>query len=137
MSLKTKSIENFKIIEACNNNCESLNVATSRAYYCLFQAIKFILEKDGFNYDDFIRVNCRDGERVYSHGTIRNAFITHLKQTNGVIDPIFRTNLMKMDNLYRKRRKADYEDELISMPEFQRIFRDTAIIYKQLIQLWK
>lgn len=119
MSLETKSKENWSIVEYCNQyNC--YNVGASRAYYAVFQKVKKYLIDENFDYPNFLKSIGRGGEKLFSHGTIVQALLSHLTNKNLAcmkrVSPI-----NKIDNIYKKRKDSDYNDKMINHLEFKEL----------------
>jgi hypothetical protein len=68
----------------------------------------------------------KSGERDYSHGTIKKALFDCMLSDGKTISNASQLNLL--DNLYRKRRIADYEDRDIIEPQFRDSLRELSVI---------
>jgi len=117
--LNKKSEANLEIAKVClEKNAESyFSVGASRAYYAIFQATKFFLEKKGFDYKEFKKNDpVVKRQRDYAHGSIWKA-LAYFFQYNGFnsqddsrfIDDMYAT----FHKLYEWRRKGDYEEGTI------------------------
>jgi uncharacterized protein (UPF0332 family) len=124
MSYKNKVAENKKVAEKCME-IQAYNAGATRAYYSAFLHIKDYLLSKNFDYAGFLR---RKGlnERTFSHGTIQEAAVSCL-MTNGK-KPIEAYRLAVLDNLYNKRRRADYEKEEIIEAELKTSLKDLDAI---------
>jgi uncharacterized protein (UPF0332 family) len=93
----------------------------TRAYYSAFLHIKdYLLSKD-FDYTDFLRRKGKN-ERSFSHGTIQEAAVSCLMVSGKKPIEVYR--LAVLDNLYNKRRRADYEKEEIIEAELKTSLKD-------------
>lgn len=115
MSFDDKIIENKKIVKKCSD-LKTYNVGASRAYYCAFISIKRFLVNNGYDYSAFLLSIGKTNEREYSHSTIKRAFVECLLAQGKTIRNMSCYNFL--DNLYYKRRTADYEDRVISQKQF-------------------
>jgi len=120
MSFVDKVAENKRVAEMCMKT-GAYNAGASRAYYSAFLHIKSFLEGKKFNYANFIKQK-RPKDRLYSHGTIQHAVICYLK-ANGKKD-VDVCKLNCIDSMYKKRRKADYEEKLINKQELEVSLKD-------------
>ena len=94
------------------------SVGASRAYYAIFQATKYLLEKKCFDYTKF-KLDTPSARRHsdYAHGSIRNALIYFLLNNgfNKQDDLVFINEMSTaFKKLYKWRIQADYEDGVIS-----------------------
>ena len=111
------------------------SVGVSRAYYSIFQATKFFLEKNGFDYKLFKKVEPRAGrQRDYAHGSIKIALEYFLLNSgfNTEEDLYF---IKEMDStfqsLYNWRIIGDYKEEAISKKRLKKaIARAEMFIHK-------
>jgi len=106
MSLQEKSVENFEVAVKCcslsfNNAC------AARAYYSSFQMLKHFLQSEGFDYKSYLNSTGRKDEREYSHGTIKYAFISFCLSKNIAKEKY--QIITTIDDLYMKRKRADYD----------------------------
>ena len=108
MSLELKSKENIELVEHCINEKRFYSAVAGRIYYAIFQKMKYLLIKCRFDYDKFLQRINKPEERKYSHGTIKFA-IGELLKSKGINTSF----LNYLDNIYKLRRKADYEDAMI------------------------
>ena len=99
------------------------SVGVSRAYYAIFQAAKFLLEKNGFDYKQFKIAETRArGQRDYAHGSIRMALEYFLLNSgfNAEEDLIFIKRMRStFKRLYNWRLKGDYKKIVISKKNMQ------------------
>jgi len=80
----------------------------------VFQKIKFILLRDGFDYSGYI-ISLKKEEKCFSHGTIRGAVIAHITKNKKItINLNDLAAINNIDFLYKKRIAADYKDESVS-----------------------
>jgi uncharacterized protein (UPF0332 family) len=115
MSFELKAVENLNVAKNCSKKSNSFNVGASRAYYAAFQKIKGYLLNEGFDYRAFLKKINKETERDFSHGTIIQALYQHIldKQLKG--KSLSQVNVL--DNLYSKRKKADYQAKMITNAE--------------------
>ncbi len=114
MSFDLKIKENQELLKHCKS-VNAYNTGASRAYYCAFHILKNYLIINNFDYIDFLNRINKTTEHLYSHGTIGRAVYELLTKQN---KKQFINNLNVLDNLYRKRRKADYEEKYLIEKEF-------------------
>jgi uncharacterized protein (UPF0332 family) len=126
MSLLEKSMENERVARK-SLAMKAYNAGISRAYYAAFQKVEYELRnRANFNYGAFLADNQIEGDHI-PHGKMQMAMVRFiLENKKGA-------NLAKVsvyDNLYRKRRKADYTDQMYretdlteSISEMNTIFR--------------
>jgi uncharacterized protein (UPF0332 family) len=124
MSFEDKVAENKRVAEKCMV-LKAYNAGVSRAYYSAFMRIKGYLTDKGFDYGSFLRKRGLD-DKIFSHGTLQSAIVACLYDNGKKMSDIY--DLKSLDDLYKKRRKADYEHvniieaELInSLKELNRI----------------
>lgn len=119
--LYDKSDENIKLVEyVLGSQVESgtfFNGMSSRLYYSVFQKTKALLLDNNFDYKSFLKKIKRTNEREFSHGTIKFALKDLLKNIEN--DEINKY-LLHWDDIYKSRRKADYEDVFITENEFMK-----------------
>ena len=117
--LDKKSKANLEIAAACLVMRDEIyySAGASRAYYAIFQATKYFLVKNNFDYKKLKRKNLiANNQRAYAHGSIGIA-LAYFIQSNGFnsqddlifINEIYRT----FHKLYYWRRKGDYEKGVI------------------------
>ena len=118
--LEKKSEANLEIAKVCLDKEDEVfySVGASRAYYTIFQATKYLLEKKCFDYKSFKMNNPRiSKQKDYSHESIRKA-LKYFLLNNGFDnqdDLIFIKEMCATFNkLYNLRILADYEDVCIS-----------------------
>jgi uncharacterized protein (UPF0332 family) len=107
MSYSDKIIENQNVAKKCLD-MGAYNVGVSRAYYSAFLTAKMFLLDNNFDYDDYLK-NKGSSDKAFSHGTIQSALVSCLMGKGKKITEIFKLNVL--DNLYAKRRQADYNYE--------------------------
>lgn len=119
--LSNKSDENIKLVEYVldekNESGIFFNALSSRLYYSVFQKAKALLLDRNFDYKTFLKKIRKDKDREFSHGTIKFAIKNVLLKENISNDEINKY-LSHWDNIYRSRRKADYETAFITENEF-------------------
>lgn len=125
MGYAEKVAENERALRKCTD-ISAFNVGASRAYYCAFIKIKSFLIANGYDYDSFLMAIGRSQERDYSHGTIKKALFDCLLGSGKTISNVSQINVL--DNLYRKRRTADYEEKEISKTQFEDSLRELSIV---------
>ena len=118
--LNKKSEANLETAKLClkKEDVNFYSVGVSRAYYSIFQAAKYLLAKNGFDYKLFKTIEPRAGrQRDYAHGSIRIALEYFLLNSgfNAEENLIF---IIKMHKTFRKlyhwRIVGDYKEEAIS-----------------------
>ncbi|AEV29444.1 hypothetical protein SpiGrapes_1637 [Sphaerochaeta pleomorpha str. Grapes] len=110
MGLSEKSQENLEIVDICLRSGH-YNAGINRAYYAAFQKIKDYLEGVGFSNEEFD--NFGNPYKPFSHGEIASVLITYLTGTVGV-SYVKLANLYCYDDLYHKRKVADYYPNMMS-----------------------
>lgn len=125
MGYDDKVVENRRVLKKCRD-LEAYNVGASRAYYCAFIGIKKYLINNGYDYKKFLMNIGNCGEREYSHGTVKKALFDCIICSGKKISNVNQLNIL--DNLYRKRRVADYEDKSIVLQQFDDSIRELDII---------
>ena len=125
MSYIDKINEHKQILKKCKDSA-AFNIGAGRAYYCVFISIKKYLVDKQFDYLTFLRDSNKSNERAYSHGTIKAALFKCLLNNKNTITDISKLNII--DNLYRKRKIADYDERNISEIEFLDSFKEMKII---------
>jgi uncharacterized protein (UPF0332 family) len=124
MSLLEKSDENKRTAKKCLDT-RAYNAGISRAYYATFQGVEHALRSDPeFDYENFLIDNQIDKDHI-PHGKMQQAmtkFILAKKKT---------ANLGKViiyDNLYHRRREADYSNYMFKKQDLVRILNDMEVI---------
>ena len=117
--LDEKSEANLEIAIVCLDKQDEVfySVGVSRAYYSIFQATKYFLEKRSFDYKKFKKNDpIAKNQRDYAHGSIGIA-LKYFLQTNGFDcqdDLRFINDITTTFNkLYNWRRQGDYEERII------------------------
>jgi uncharacterized protein (UPF0332 family) len=123
MSYREKVAEYKRVAETCLA-LKAYNAGVTRAYYAAFLHIKDCLERGRFDYADFMRRQ-RIGGRVFSHGTLRMATVSFLME-RGKSGEAFK--MLALDNMYRKRRTADYENCGVIEMDLEESLRDLDTI---------
>jgi hypothetical protein len=122
MTLHDKSEENIRLVSHCFNSGEYCTAAGGRAYYAVFQRLKHVLKEEKFDYDGFL-AGKKENEKPYSHGTISMAFSHHIASTRGMTVGQVAAAIVPFQELYRIRKKADYESGNPVLPlELKRYF---------------
>jgi len=118
--LNKKSEANLEIAKLCFEKEDEnfYSVGASRAYYAIFQAAKYLLDKNGFDYKLFkMRDPVANEQRDYAHGTIGRAleYFLRTKGFNEQDDLIFIREIRPtFRELYNLRIKGDYKEAVIS-----------------------
>lgn len=124
MSYQDKAAENKRVAKKCME-IQAYNAGVTRAYYSAFQHIKAYLSGKQFDYKLFLQKS-NPNEREYSHGTIQAAITNCLIANGKSYADIYK--LRVLDNLYVKRRRADYEETDIIEAELRDSLADLDII---------
>jgi len=117
--LDKKSEANLEIAKVClDKNAESyFSVGVSRAYYAVFQATKYLLVKNNFDYKKFKKNNPKaNKQRDYAHGSIKAAleYFLRTKGFNSQDDLRFIKEMYStFIKLYDLRIRGDYEEEIV------------------------
>ena len=136
--LNKKSEANLEIAKVClEKNAESyFSVGVSRAYYAIFQATKYLLVKNNFDYKKFKKNDpIAKNQRDYAHGSIMKA-LKYFLLTNGFnsqddlrfIDEMLST----FTKLYNWRRKGDYEETVIGKKNLKKIIKRARVFINRL-----
>ena len=125
MGYSEKIQENKRIVKKCRD-ISAFNVGASRAYYCAFISIKKYLVGKEYDYSQFLVNIEKTSEREFSHGTIKRALFECLMRNGNTLSNSSKLNVI--DNLYRKRRIADYDDKCITNSQFEDSVRELEII---------
>lgn len=126
MSLQEKSDENKRIARRCID-MKAYNVGISRVYYAIFQSIENILKNSPanvFDYGRFLKDNNISGEHI-PHGKMQQAMTEFLLADNKKLNL---GNITIYDNLYRKRRIADYSDRMFQEQDLTDSLREMDIV---------
>lgn len=126
MNLHIKAEENKRVAMKCIN-IDAYNAGISRAYYSVFQKIKSYLIANKFDYNNFVKQEYNGMQKPFSHGTIQRAAIECMLGQGKKIQDFYA--LSCIDNLYRKRKDADYtakqfakQDLTMILDEVEKIF---------------
>lgn len=125
MSFADKINENKMIAHECLQ-LKAYNAGASRAYYAAFLAAKKFLTDHKFDYKAFLKKIREEKQREYSHGTIQRA-LTEWLEANGRNENDVR-KLVVWDNLYNKRKRADYFPNSITERELRDSLNDIDTI---------
>jgi uncharacterized protein (UPF0332 family) len=124
MGLPEKSDENVRVAKKCLE-MKTYNAGISRAYYAAFQRVENALKSSKvFDYEGFLKTNKIDVDHI-PHGKMQQAMTKFLLSENK------KGSLAKVtiyDNLYRKRRKADYSDKMLSESDLKQCLNEMEII---------
>jgi len=115
MAFADKVAENKRVAEKCME-MKAYNAGVTRAYYSAFLRIKGYLTDKEFDYKDFLQKKGLD-DRVFSHGTLQLAIVTCLMDNGKSLLDIY--ELKSLDDLYKRRRRADYEQDNIIEAELK------------------
>ena len=115
MAFADKVAENKRVAEKCME-IKAYNAGVTRAYYSAFLRIKSYLIEKQFDYEDFLQKKGLD-DKIFSHGTLQSAIVKCLMDKGKNLLDIY--ELKSLDDLYKKRRKADYERVNITEPELK------------------
>jgi len=130
MTLNIKSDENIKLAQYCIKKEKYLNAAISRIYYAVFQKIKYFLIIKNFDYTAFKIKLSRPNEKDYSHGTLQHAIIECITLNQKSINQNSLYLLNNIDYIYKKRRDADYEEQLFEKKTAEKLFKEANVILK-------
>jgi uncharacterized protein (UPF0332 family) len=126
MSLIDKSSENKRIAQKCLD-LEAYNAGISRAYYAVFQMVEHTLHSATvFNYKNFLIDNQIQGDHI-PHGKMQQAMVKYILARDKSANL---AGVNVYDNLYRKRRKADYTNEMFNENDLNDSIRDMDAIFK-------
>ena len=127
--MNKKSEANLEIAVTCLEKDDEnfYSVGASRAYYAIFQAAKYLLEKNSFDYKLFKRNEPKAiKQRDYAHGSIRMALAYFLLNNgfNNKDDLIFIKKMRSTFNeLYNLRLEGDYEKTVISKKSLKKAIK--------------
>ena len=124
--LNKKSEANLETAKFCleKKDRSFYSVGASRAYYAIFQATKFFLVLNSFDYKQFKTAEPRARrQRDYAHGSISMA-LEYFLHTNGFnsegdlrfIDKMYTT----FYRLYNLRLKGDYKEAVINKKDLKK-----------------
>ena len=125
MSYAEKIDEHHRMLKKCKE-ISAFNIGAGRAYYCAFISIKKYLLDKRFDYQAFLQGINKSHERPFSHGTIKVALFKCLLDNKNTVKNI--AQLHVLDNLYHKRRIADYEEKNVSEAEFLASLNEMEIV---------
>ena len=136
--LNKKSEANLETAKIC---CEKedenfYSVGVSRAYYAIFQAAKYLLDKNGFDYKLF-KMNdpIAKKQRDYAHGSIRRA-LEYFLRTNGFNNETDLIFISKMRSIFRRlyylRLDGDYEKTAISKENLEEAIEKAEVFLNNL-----
>ncbi|MCL1865561.1 MAG: HEPN domain-containing protein [Spirochaetes bacterium] len=136
--LNKKSEANLEIAKLCLEKEDEnfFSAGVSRAYYAIFQATKYLLEKNCFDYKKFKRNEPRaKKQRDYAHGSISIALEYFLLNNgfNGQNDLRFINYMYTTFNkLYYWRLESDYKDTVISKKTLKKALKRTEMFINEL-----
>jgi len=123
--LNKKSEANLEIVKLCLEKEDEnfFSIGVSRAYYAIFQATKYFLEKNCFDYKKFKKNEPKARtQRDYAHGSIRIA-LEYFLLNNGFNNQDDLRFIKKMYSTYRKlyswRISGDYKKTVISKKDLK------------------
>jgi len=136
--LNKKSTANLETAKFCleKKDRNFYSVGASRAYYAIFQAAKFFLEKNSFDYELFKKNEPRARrQRDYAHGSIKIA-LAYFLQSNGFNnqeDLIFIKKMYSIFNrLYNLRLKGDYKEDVINKKDLKQAIKSAELFINEL-----
>jgi len=130
MGLFEKSEENKRIAMKCLD-MKAFNAGISRAYYATFQRVEYILKNNSiFNYGAFLIENQINGDHI-PHGKMQQAMVQFILESNEKVN-LGDANVY--DNLYRKRRLADYADQMFNEQDLKQSINDMETILRIIVQ---
>jgi uncharacterized protein (UPF0332 family) len=125
MSLLEKSKENERVVRKCLV-MKAYNAGISRAYYAVFQRVEYMLRNSvEFNYGNFLTDN-QINENHIPHGKMQQAMVAFIMKRKKGVNP---AKAGVYDNLYRKRRKADYTDQMYNESDLMESIADMNTIF--------
>jgi uncharacterized protein (UPF0332 family) len=124
VSFTDKAIENKIVAQKCLT-LNAFNAGASRAYYSAFLAAKKFLIENHFDYKTFLN-RIGEKQKEYSHGTIQRALIECLMANGKKPTDVYK--LTVWDNLYKKRKRADYYPANISAVELRESLKELNTI---------
>ena len=136
--LNKKSKANLRIAKLCLNMKNDVfhSIGVSRAYYAIFQATKYLLVKNCFDYKKFKLDNPgARKQRDYAHGNIREALESFLlnKRFNKQEDLIFIKEMYAtFAKLYNLRILADYEIDIINKKDLEKAIKRAEMFINKL-----
>ncbi|GHT86027.1 hypothetical protein FACS1894137_11030 [Spirochaetia bacterium] len=123
MGLLEKSEENKRVARECLE-MKTYNAGISRAYYAAFQRAEYHLRTSGvFRYQAYLVKN--GVENHISHGKMQSALVDCLIREKKRVKP---REINVFDELYRKRRLADYSDQMFGELDLKICLTDLDII---------
>jgi len=136
--LNKKSEANLETAKLCFEKEDEnfYSVGVSRTYYAIFQATKFFLEKNGFDYKLFKTVESKvRRQRDYAHGSISMALEYFLLNSgfNAEEDLIFIKKMYKtFHRLYNWRTEGDYKEAVISKKSLKKAIKSAGMFINEL-----
>jgi uncharacterized protein (UPF0332 family) len=124
MGLLEKSEENTRVARKCLD-LTAYNAGISRAYYAAFQKVEHILENSAFfDYKKFLADNQIQGDHI-PHGKMQMAMFQCILKSGKSMNY---AAINVYDNLYRKRRKADYMNLMFAEQDLNESLYEMEII---------
>ena len=125
MELNKKSRDNIQLVQSCLSRNRYYTAVAGRAYYAVFQLLKYFLIQEEFDYREFLD-DIGSGDREFSHGTIKRAVFKQFMSKGCRLQEI--SILNQIDQLYRTRRKADYDTVEISKIRLKQCYKSAVNI---------
>ena len=136
--LDKKSKANLEIAVVCLDKKDEsfFSVGASRAYYAIFQATKYLLVKNCFDYKKFKINNPHvSKQRDYSHESIRKA-LKYFLLNNGFNNQDDLVFIKEMNATFQKlhnwRILADYEQDVINKKDLEEAIKNAAMFINKL-----
>lgn len=126
MNLHIKAEENKRVAMKCIN-IDAYNAGISRAYYSVFQKIKSYLIANKFDYDNFVKQKYNGIQKPFSHGTIQHAAVECMVRQGKNIQDF--SALFYIDDLYKKRKEADYTEKQFAKQDLTMILDEVKNIF--------
>jgi uncharacterized protein (UPF0332 family) len=125
MGLLEKSDENVRVAKKCLD-MEAYNAGISRVYYAVFQRVEYALKNSViFDYEGFLKANVIDKDHI-PHGKMQMAM------TKFILAKDKKANFSKIviyDNLYHKRRTADYSANMFTKTDLTQCLIEMETIF--------
>lgn len=131
--LLKKSIANLNVAECCcNHNIDEIfTIGASRAYYAVYQKMKFIMSNNEIFYKNYLRT-FKSHNKLYRHKNIYYATVELLKNKK-IIDEISGAMIVaKFQELYRYRIIADYDNKCIDKKTLEKCIDNAKTILNKL-----
>jgi uncharacterized protein (UPF0332 family) len=123
--LLAKSDENIQVAKKCLG-IKAYNAGISRAYYAAFQRVEYVLKSSSvFDYENFLETNKINREHI-PHGKMQQAMTNYIMASKKKVSL---GKIIVYDDLYRKRRLADYSDRMFTEPDLQQSLDEMNTIF--------